>query len=59
MGHGQLPLELKAAHPRHPHVKDQACRVRQTTRLQKVLRRGTYLSPEPNRAQETVEGLTY
>jgi hypothetical protein len=27
MGHGQLLLELKATHPRHPHVDDQARRV--------------------------------
>jgi hypothetical protein len=29
MGHGQPLLELKATHPRHPHVDDQTCRVQQ------------------------------
>jgi hypothetical protein len=29
MGGCQLALELQAAHPRHPHVEDQASRGRQ------------------------------
>jgi len=33
MGRSQLPLELKATHPWHPHVDDQACRVHQLARL--------------------------
>jgi hypothetical protein len=59
MGPGQLLLEFKAAHPRHPYVDDQACCVRQMIGLQKVLRRGPHLHSQPNRAQKTLEGLAY
>jgi hypothetical protein len=57
MSRGQLPLELQAAHPRHPHVDDQASRGLPLIGLQKVLRRGKHRRPEPHRSEETLDGV--
>jgi hypothetical protein len=56
-GGDQLLLEFQTTHMRQPHIDNKAGRVRQMTGLQKVFRRGAHRSPEPHRAQETVEGL--
>ena len=57
IGRRQLPLELQAADPRHPHVDDEAGRVLQMPGMLKVLRRGERFSSEPHRSDETLDSL--
>src|SRR5437870_13162434 len=51
---GQLALQLQATYPRHSHIQDQAFRLRQMIRMQKLLRGGEDLSFEPNRFEQTL-----
>jgi hypothetical protein len=50
-------LQLKAAHPRHPDIQDQALRFLMIIRTQKLLGRRKDLSAVPNRFEQALEGL--
>ena len=44
----QLTLQLQSIHARHAHIKNEAARVGETIRIQKLLGRGKYHRPEPD-----------